>query len=152
MKTTLITIILTCAGVLSLSAQDVNGVEFGDRMTYDQVVSLFGEPTEYKERDSGDDGVNQYYYYRKNQLHFKDNIFESFIIYDSSFVSLEKHIEGGIRVGVPVSRLDDFKGGTLEKDERFQNCYNLWLDDSDLWLSLKVVDGIITCIYGHDLY
>ena len=54
------------------SAQDLNGVKINAVMNCEQVISKFGEPSKYAERDSGDLGVDKYYYYGYQQNSKRD--------------------------------------------------------------------------------
>ena len=148
MKNFFSAVILAISTSLSISAQDINGVELYDEMTHAQVLEMFGEPTKYEEYDGQDEGVSRWYYYGENYLHFRDDVLEEFAIYESSYNTLEEYFEGGLRVGDPFSRLDGFKHGRVEWIDIFpDSCsYRLYVGMSDNYLTLEVSDGIIVSI------
>ena len=145
MKNFFSAVILAISTSLSISAQDINGVELYDELTHAQVLEMFGEPTEYEEYDGQDEGVSRWYYYGENYLHFRDAVLEEFAIFDSSYTTLEEYFEGGLRVGDPFSRLDGFKHGRVERIDR-GNSYRLYVGMNDNYLTLEVSDGIIVSI------
>ena len=148
MKNFFSAVILAISTSLSISAQDINGVELYDELTHAQVLEMFGEPTKYEEYDGQDEGVSRWYYYGENYLHFRDAVLEEFAIYESSYTTLEEYFEGGLRVGDPFSRLDGFKHGRVEWIDIFpDSCsYRLYVGMSDNYLTLEVSDGIIVSI------
>ena len=148
MKNFFSAVILAISTSLSISAQDINGVELYDEMTHAQVLEMFGEPTKYEEYDDQYEGVSRWYYYGENYLHFRDAVLEEFAIYESSYTTLEEYFEGGLRVGDPFSRLDGFKHGRVEWIDIFpDSCsYRLYVGMSDNYLTLEVSDGIIVSI------
>ena len=148
MKNFFSAVILAISTSLSISAQDINGVELYDEMTHAQVLEMFGEPTKYEEYDDQYEGFSRWYYYGENYLHFRDAVLEEFAIYESSYTTLEEYFEGGLRVGDPFSRLDGFKHGRVEWIDIFpDSCsYRLYVGMSDNYLTLEVSDGIIVSI------
>ena len=142
MKNFFSAVILAISTSLSISAQDINGVELYDELTHAQVLEMFGEPTEY---DGQDEGVSRWYYYGENYLHFRDAVLEEFAIFDSSYTTLEEYFEGGLRVGDPFSRLDGFKHGRVERIDRGKS-YRLYVGMNDNYFTLIVSDGIIVSI------
>ena len=148
MKQCFLSILSVLMGAVSLSAQDINGVELYDELTHAEVLEMFGEPTEYEEYDGQDEGVSRWYYYGENYLHFRDDVLEEFAIYESSYNTLEEYFERGLRVGDPFSRLDGFKHGRVEWIDIFpDSCsYRLYVGMSDNYLTLEVSDGIIVSI------
>ena len=132
---------------MMLYDRDVNGIEIGDTLKYDQVVLLFGEPKRYYEHDSEDLGVNKHYYYGENIFIFKDNVFIGFGLRDALFAALTNHIEGGLKVGDKLSRLDNFKYGKPECHR--WNTYLLFTG-SDNPVYLIVENGIIIGIDYND--
>ena len=148
MKNFFSAVILAISTSLSISAQDINGVELYDELTHAQVLEMFGEPTKYEEYDGQDEGVSRWYYYGENYLHFRDAVLEEFAIFDSSYTTLEEYFERGLRVGDPFSRLDGFKHGRVEWIDIFpDSCsYRLYVGMSDNYLTLEVSDGIIVSI------
>ena len=148
MKNFFSAVILAISTSLSISAQDINGVELYDEMTHAQVLEMFGEPTKYEEYDDQYEGFSRWYYYGENYLHFRDAVLEEFAIFDSSYTTLEEYFERGLRVGDPFSRLDGFKHGRVEWIDIFpDSCsYRLYVGMSDNYLTLEVSDGIIVSI------
>ena len=145
MKNFFSAVILAISTSLSISAQDINGVELYDEMTHAQVLEMFGEPTKYEEYDGQDEGVSRWYYYGENYLHFRDAVLEEFAIFDSSYTTLEEYFERGLRVGDPFSRLDEFKHGRVEQIVRGMS-YRLYVGMNDNYFTLIVSDGIIVSI------
>ena len=129
---------------MMLYNRDINGIEIGDTLKYDQVVLQFGEPSNYYEYDSGDLGVDKRYIYGENSFHFNDDVFIGFSIHDSTFAALTNHIEGGLKVGDKLSCLDNFKYGKPEYHRG--KSYSLFTG-ADNPVYLNVENGIITCIY-----
>ena len=145
MKNFFSAVILAISTSLSISAQDINGVELYDELTHAEVLEMFGEPTKYEEYDDQYEGFSRWYYYGENYLHFRDAVLEEFAIYESSYTTLEEYFEGGLRVGDPFSRLDGFKHGRVERIDR-GNSYRLYVGMNDNYLTLEVSDGIIVSI------
>ena len=63
MKNFFSAVILAISTSLSISAQDINGVELYDELTHAQVLEMFGEPTKYEEYDDQYEGFSRGYYY-----------------------------------------------------------------------------------------
>ena len=145
MKNFFSAVFLVISTSLSISAKDINGVELYDEMTHVQVLEMFGEPTKYEEYDDQYEGFSRWYYYGENYLHFRDDVLEEFAIYESSYTTLEEYFEGGLRVGDPFSRLDEFKHGRVEQIVRGMS-YRLYVGMNDNYLTLIVRDGIIVSI------
>ena len=145
MKNFFSAVILAISTSLSISAQDINGVELYDELTHAEVLEMFGKPTKYEEYDDQYEGFSRWYYYGENYLHFRDDVLEEFAIYESSYTTLEEYFEGGLRVGDPFSRLDGFKHGRVERIDR-GGSYRLYVGMSDNYLTLEVSDGIIVSI------
>lgn len=145
MKNFFSAVILAISTSLSISAQDINGVELYDELTHGEVLEMFGEPTKYEEYDDQYEGFSRWYYYGENYLHFRDDVLEEFAIYESSYTTLEEYFEGGLRVGDPFSRLDEFKLGRVEQIVRGMS-YRLYVGMNDSYLTLIVSDGIIVSI------
>lgn len=145
MKQCFLSILSVLMVAVSLSAQDINGVSLYDELTYAEVLEMFGEPTKYEEYDDQYEGFSRWYYYGENYLHFRDDVLEEFAIYESSYTTLEEYFEGGLRVGDPFSRLDEFKHGRVEQIVRGMS-YRLYVGMNDNYLTLIVRDGIIVSI------
>lgn len=136
---------------MMLYERDVNGVRIGTRLTRDRVVAEFGEPTRYEEQDSGDNGINRWYYYGDTYIHTKDHIFDEFAVCDASFAVFTLQIHGGLTIGDPLSKLDNFIYGKPEFVKTVDDTlrYRLF-DGSDNPVHLYVKDGIIVDITYHD--
>ena len=128
------------------SAQDLNGVKINAVMNCEQVISKFGEPSKYAERDSGDLGVDKYYYYGESYLHFNDDKLVGFCLRDPAFLALTADVDGGLKIGDSLSRLDDFKYG---KPQKYRDQYILYWN-SDCPVYLIVENGIIIGIDYND--
>ena len=63
MKQFFLVILSVLMGAVSLSAQDINGVELYDELTHGEVLEMFGEPTKYEEFDDQYEGFSRWYYY-----------------------------------------------------------------------------------------
>ncbi len=130
-------------------AQDVEGVEIDSVMTYAQVVAKFGQPDEVKVRHADfPENSNIYsYFYGENKLVFSDldGLIE-YRIYDDRFKLIVNYLEGGLRVGDLLSKIQDvnvkgplYKYGT-ESDGR--EIYHLFSQtDCPLWIRTK--NGVI---------
>ena len=59
-ETVFLVILAVLMGAVSLSVQDINGVELYDELTYAEVLEMFGEPTEYHENIYPEDGVERW--------------------------------------------------------------------------------------------
>lgn len=131
--------------------RDVNGVRVGTTLTREKVVAKFGEPTRYEEQDSEDCGVSRWYYYNKSYIHTQNHIFDEFAVSDTAFVALTLQIDGGLKIGDPLSKLDNFKYGKPVVDKPIEDMirYKLF-DTSDGPVDLYVKDGIIIDITYHD--
>ncbi len=129
-------------------AQDVEGVEIDSVMTYAQVVAKFGQPDEVKVQEADfPEGSKIYrYHYGSNYLIFSDvDGMIGFAIQDNRFAVITNYLEGGLRVGDPLSKVQnvDIKG-YLEKRKEWPKytSYNLFSQtDCPLWIREK--DGII---------
>ena len=136
---------------LRIYDRDVNGVWVGAILTRDQVIAKFGEPTKFMEKDSGDNGVDRHYYYGKSYIHTNDHIFDEFALRDATFTAFTLQIEGGLKVGDPLSKLDDFTYGKPILDKPIEDMvrYKLF-HTTDNPVDLYVKDGIIVRITYHD--
>lgn len=125
---------------MMLYNRDVNGIEIGTLMTKEQVIECFGEPTEYKIYDNGLDGKGESFFYGKTRLHFDNGVFDGFYLCTQQFVAFTNHVKGGIKVGTPLSYLNDFEfGRPLYVRE---GVYELFYE-ADNPVTLIVSDGII---------
>ncbi len=134
--------------------QDVEGVEIDSVMTYAQVVAKFGQPDEVKVEDDYDphqEGKCRYYKYGENELVFSDNngLIE-YRIYDNRFAVLTKMIDGGLRVGDPLSKVHQNVDsiGPVEKRRTYSDGTNrhVLFPYCDVVLLINEKGGIITAI------
>ena len=131
--------------------RDVNGIKVGTRLTREQVVAEFGEPTRYVEQDSGDNGVDRYYYYGNTYIHTNEHIFDEFALRDAAFTAFTTQISEGLKVGQPLSKLDNFMFGKPQFDKQIDDeiRYKIFYT-TDSPVDIYVKDGIIVRILYHD--
>lgn len=136
---------------MMLYERDVNGVKVGMRLTREQVVAKFGEPTRYVEQDSGDNGVDRYYYYGNTYIHTNEHIFDEFALRDAAFTAFTTQISEGLKVGQPLSKLDNFMFGKPQFDKQIEDeiRYKMFYT-TDSPVDIYVKDGIIVRILYHD--
>lgn len=96
---------------MMLYDRDVNGVKIGTVMSKDQVIAIFGEPDEYKICDNGQEGIGEFFFFNGNRIHLSNGKFDDFYLCTPQYVAFINHIDGGLKVGDSLSRLDDFKYG-----------------------------------------
>ncbi|MCI1785691.1 MAG: hypothetical protein LKI59_06095 [Bacteroidales bacterium] len=129
-------------------AQDVEGVFADQKMTYAQVVAKFGKPDKYR-KQYDEFGLSEEYFYGKTWFHFEETgKFRNFVIRDRRFAALTLDIDGGIRVGDPLSKLDNFKYGKPQyiRTDEDGELYLLYpKSDDNVYLVVK--DGIIVTIF-----
>ncbi len=130
-------------------AQDVEGVEINTNMTFEQVVEKFGQPDEVEIQDADwPEGAKiRYYQYGENELVFSDTdgLIE-FSIRNNRFALITNYVEGGIRVGDLLSKIQNINiQGVLEfieNDAEGAYIYHIFSQsDCPLWVWVK--DGII---------
>ena len=147
MKTT-VKIFLTAAviSIFSIAADAqiwVNGVDvFTTKMTKEEVIAKFGEPTEYEVNDSGDNGVNVWYHYNNDIIRFKDNHLIGFTIKTNKFTVRVNGLDLNISVGDKFSVLEPLKPIYMDWYEK--NWYCLYFYDE--MVSFEVINGIIQCV------
>ena len=101
---TMLTVLLSC---MSANAQvSVNGIEVFSKLTKNEVFEIFGQPDEYKRQDSGDNGVDERYYYGENMLHFNENFLYEVTICDNRFIVKLYGLERNIAIGDNISALE----------------------------------------------
>lgn len=131
---------------------DVEGIQIGQNMNYDQFVAKFGKPDRYERNELGDENdpcLDEYYWKGDNWFSFTNNgSFCEFILMDNKYAALTLWIPGGIRVGDKLSKLDNFKYGKpkvaewLKSQNGFTH-YVLFYDYLDSLVFLAVKNGII---------
>ncbi|MGM9737662.1 MAG: hypothetical protein ACI3ZT_04515 [Candidatus Cryptobacteroides sp.] len=90
---------------------DLEGLHIGQKADSARVVSIFGIPDKYYKCDE-EYGLTEVYSYGKCFLHFEANgCFLDFTLTDNRFAALIDTIEGGVRVGDPISKLDNYVTG-----------------------------------------
>ena len=146
MKTS-VKIFLTAAtiSIFSIAANAqiwVNGIEKYTKMTKEQVIAKFGEPTNYRYYDSQDNGVDERYFYNGSMLHFNDESFNGFSIKDSRFKVRLEGLDSEVKVGDKFSVLEPIKPIYMDWYEK--NWYCLYFYDE--MVSFEVINGIIQCI------
>ena len=149
MKTTM-KIFLTAAimAIFSIAASAqiwVNGVEKYSMMTKDQVIAKFGEPTKCKVNDSGDNGIDVWYFYDDDShFVFKDNSFIEFTICSNRFKVRLEGLDCEVKVGDKFSVLEPLK--PIYMDWYDKNWYCVYYYDGDVMICFEVIDGIIQCM------
>ena len=142
-----LTVILLCLSCHAVKAQDLEGVDFGDALTKEQVIAKFGQPNEYTKviYSEGEDEVYETYIYENNRLEFRDSHFFQFYISSKNFAVFTKDIDGGIRVGDSLEKV-------LNSD--LKPHYSAWYDEDtyhqyyyDLRIYYRIKDGIIVEIW-----
>ena len=147
MKTTM-KIFLTAAMMLifSIAANAqiwVEGVNVFTKMTKEQVITKFGEPIKCEVNDSGDNGIDVWYFYDDDShFVFKDNSFIEFTICSNRFKVRLEGLDCEIKVGDKFSILETLKPIYMDWYEK--NWYCLYFLDE--MVSFEVTNGIIQCI------
>ncbi len=147
MKTKLELIILLAGMMSCLSARAqidiaVNGVQILSKMTKDEVVAKFGEPDDYQYEDTGDNGINEWYWYGKSHFVFKDDCFIEFTVYDRRFVVTLPGLDAVVTVGNKFSVLEPLNPEVF--DIYGKDYYNIYYLDETI--SVQIADRIITFI------
>ena len=148
MRTT-VKIIMTAAimTIFSIAANAqiwVNGIEVCTKMTKEEVIAKFGEPTRYRYYDSQDNGVDERYFYDKTMLHFNDESLNGFSIKNNRFkVSLEG-LDCDVTVGDKFTILEPLKPVYMDWFEK--NWYCVYYYNGDEKVCFEVIDGIIQCM------
>ena len=148
MKTT-VKIFLTAVmmSIFSITANAqiwVNGIEKYTKMTKEQVIAKFGEPTKYRYYDSQDNGVDEWYHYTDDILMFNDNSFNGFSICSDKFTVRLEGLDSEVKVGDKFSVLEPLK--PVYRDWFEKNWYCVYYYDGDVKICFEVIDGIIQCI------
>ena len=149
MKTS-VKIFLTVAVMLifsiAASAQIwVNGVGKYSMMTKDQVIAKFGEPIKCEVNNSGDNGIDVWYFYDDDShFVFKDNSFIEFTICSNRFKVRLEGLDCEVKVGDKFSVLEPLK--PIYMDWYDKNWYCVYYYDGDVMICFEVIDGIIQCI------
>ena len=158
MRHLIISVLVLFASATFASAQkvydgcaDVKGISRETKCDYAKFVSVFGVPERYKKVGEPKDGneMTEEYSFGETYFVFQNNgELTSFALKDSRFPALTNYIEGGIRVGDRISKLDKFEYGkpvfkkTLEDGTAI---YRLWEDSYDR-ITFSVKNGIIELI------
>ena len=137
--------IMTIFSIASNAQICVNGIEVFTKMTKEEVIAKFGEPIKCEVNDSGDNGIDVWYYYDDDShFVFKDNCFIEFTICSNRFkVSLEG-LDCDVTVGDKFSILEPLKPVYMDWFE--QNWYCVYLYNGDAKVCFEVIDGIIKCM------
>ena len=144
MKMVLLIISLFLCGI-TLSAQDVEGVDVCTKMAKNQVIQKFGQPEEYVFKDSYMDEEAKYelyYYGNGDTLVFVNEYLYDFYVKTQRWSVLLTMIEGGVKIGDPFSKMASLNPKVAE-----------WINDStyyipcgDFPLLIRVRDGLITFV------
>ncbi len=138
-------VILLCLSCHAVKAQDLEGVDFGDALTKEQVIAKFGQPNEYISYDPEIGDLYETYVYDDYLLEFHDSCLFQFYISSKNFAVFTKDIDGGIRVGDSLEKV-------LNSD--LKPHYSAWYDEDiyhqyyyDLRIYYRIKDGIIVEIW-----
>ena len=149
MRTT-VKIIMTAAimTIFSIAANAqiwVSGIEVCTKMTKEEVIAKFGEPIKCEVNDSGDNGIDVWYYYDDDShFVFKDNCFIEFTICSNRFkVSLDG-LDCDVTVGDKFFILEPLKPVYMDWFEKNWHC--VYYYNGDERVRFEVIDGIIQCI------
>ncbi len=124
-----------------LSAQDVNGMELTETYNYNYVINKFGTPDKYRCGNS-EYGLDEEYYYGPNLFRFRENgFFGAFSLKDNRFAVFTLYMQGGIKVGDPVTKFNQLGFGQLIS--RGNNHYE-FIGCGDAWFDIYHNNGIIT--------
>lgn len=80
-----LTVILLCLSCHAVKAQDLEGVDFGDALTKEQVIAKFGQPNEYISYDPEIGDLYETYVYDDYLLEFHDSCLFQFYISSKNF-------------------------------------------------------------------
>ncbi len=142
-KIKVITMMAVMMSCMSANAQvSVNGIEVFSKLTKNEVFEKFGQPEEYEIQDSGDNGVDEWYHYGENLLHFNENYFIGFSICDKNFVVNLDGLERDVKVGDKLSVLEPLETHYMDWFEK--DWYCVCFEDEQV--IIKVNNGVITCI------
>ncbi len=121
----------------------VEGVNVFTKMTKEQVITKFGEPIKCKVNDSGDNGIDVWYFYDDDShFVFKDNSFIEFTICSNRFKVRLEGLDSEVKVGDKFSVLEPLKPVYMDWFEK--NWYCIYYYDEKV--RFEVIDGIIQCI------
>ena len=121
----------------------VEGVNIFTKMTKEQVITKFGEPIKCKVNDSGDNGIDVWYFYDDDShFVFKDNSFIEFTICSNRFKVRLEGLDSEVKVGDKFSVLEPLKPVYMDWFEK--NWYCIYYYDEKV--RFEVIDGIIQCI------
>ena len=123
------------------------GLHIGQKADSAREVSIFGIPDKYYKCDE-EFGLTEVYSYGKCFLHFEANgCFLDFTLSDNRFAALIDTIEGGVRVGDPISKLDNYVTGKPELIKKVDG-FDVYAINKDLCDITRffVKNGIINII------
>ncbi len=121
----------------------VEGVNVFTKMTKEQVITKFGEPIKCEVNDSGDNGIDVWYFYDDDShFVFKDNSFIEFTICSNRFKVRLEGLDCDVKVGDKFSVLEPLKPIYMDWFEK--NWYCIYYYDEKV--RFEVIDGIIQCI------
>lgn len=127
---------------------DVEGLEIFDELDYDGFVMKFGKPDTYK-KEVGQTEIwyEEYYSIGKDRFTFGNaGHFREFYLEEKKYAALTLTVNGGVRVGDPLSKLDDYEYGKpkfYKKMEKEGTLLYTLFDYSESWLIIEVLNGKI---------
>ncbi|MDE5889874.1 MAG: hypothetical protein K2H10_02545, partial [Bacteroidales bacterium] len=99
-------------------------------------------PDRYEYYDSGDNGVDEWYYYAGSHLAFNDNCFIGFSITDSKYTITLYGLEPNVRVDDEFSVIAPLNPHYMDWYEKDWYCV-VYFDEQVCFL---VKDGLIKCV------
>ncbi len=122
---------------------DVAGLVCGNVYKYADVTAKLGQPSSYRSIE-GEEGLDEEYYYRTNLLRFQGNgVFTDFVLENTQFAIYTAYLNGGIKVGNPVTKFQQLGFGSLKLKQDGE--YMFILQDS--WIEIRHNKGIITKLF-----
>ena len=148
MRIFLLALLTLCVSCL----RPVQDIETLDGIGYDQIIERAGEPIQYERSDY--DGQWHLMYY--NAMNLTVDCFTGaltyYTIWDNSYAALSQYIEGGLRVGDPVSRIPEGLGNlhALAEPVPIYRCPHphnfIMFEGEEYFYLLSIDNGIIRAI------
>lgn len=106
MKKFILFILTVSTCFMSIDAQDIAGIDWSMKMTESQVVSKFGKPEKFEQKDT-DSGFHEIYHYCSDSfiIDYCDSYLDNFRVEKRGIAVLTKYIPGGIQVGDNISEV-----------------------------------------------
>lgn len=103
-----LSLLFLTASALSAQSFDLEGFVVDKPLTKAQIIQKFGEPDQYDSYEGMDEGsIGEYFRYGRNYLKLDNNILTDFFVCDTAMATLTVDVPGGIKVGMPLTSLDD---------------------------------------------